>query len=96
MPTPIIRQAITTRYLCPTNTRGSRYRATCAAHTITVSADDASNIDANHIAARKALCAAIDDRCQAQYGPTRERFWSERRWSVGETVSGTFVHVSRT
>lgn len=32
-------QAITVKYLCPTNSRGSRWKATCAAGSITVPYD---------------------------------------------------------
>lgn len=51
------RQAITTKFLGPTNSRGSRIKATAAAGSVTVSYDHALNTDDNHSAAAKALAA---------------------------------------
>ena len=49
------RQAIVTRYMGPTNFRGSRVKATCAAGSLTLSWDDSLDTAANHAAACKAL-----------------------------------------
>lgn len=44
-----MRQAITTKYIGPTNTRGSRVKATSASgDTLTLAWDDAVGGDANH------------------------------------------------
>jgi hypothetical protein len=51
----IILQAIQTKYMGPTNFRGSRVKAECRAGSITLSWDDALNSDENHIKAAKAL-----------------------------------------
>ena len=48
-------QAITTRYLGPTNTRGSRIKAIAAAGSITISCDDSLNIEQQHAKAAQAL-----------------------------------------
>lgn len=48
-------QAIRTRYIGPSNVKGSRIQAKCEAKTIYVSYDHALNIDENHNAARQAL-----------------------------------------
>lgn len=58
-------QAITTRYLGPTNHRGARVKATCQAGSITIPWDHAWNADKNHAMA----CAAL----QAKLG------WREKR-----------------
>lgn len=50
-------QAIQVKYLGPTNHRGSRYKATAAAGSVTVSVDDALSTEGNAIAAAQALCA---------------------------------------
>lgn len=50
-------QAIQVKYLGPTNYRGSRYKATTAAGSVTVPVDDALGIESNVIAAANALCA---------------------------------------
>jgi hypothetical protein len=47
-------QAIITKFLCPTNFRGSRYQAKCEAMTVTVAADHALNAEENHLAVCKA------------------------------------------
>ena len=48
-------QAITTRYIGPTNTRGSRIKAYAAAGSVTLHRDDSLGIEANHAKAAKAL-----------------------------------------
>jgi hypothetical protein len=48
-------QAIVTRYLGPTNVRGSRVKATAEAGSVTLEWDDSLNSDNNHLAAAKAL-----------------------------------------
>jgi hypothetical protein len=50
-----MRQAITTKYLGPTNFRGSRIKATAQAGSVTVSWDDALDVVANHTKAAEAL-----------------------------------------
>ena len=72
-------QAILTRYIGPTNFRGTRVRASCAAGSIIVPWDDALGIDANHAAARRALVRKLD--------------WQDRTWASGTLASGDFVHV---
>lgn len=44
-------QAITTRYIGPTNVRGSRVKATAEAGSVTLHWDDSLNSDNNHKAA---------------------------------------------
>lgn len=48
-------QAIVTRYIGPSNTRGSRVRATAQADSITVAYDQRLGTDANHLAAARKL-----------------------------------------
>ena len=54
-----IRQAIRTRYHGPTDTKGSRISAKCAARTLYVSYDSALNSEENHAAACAALVKAM-------------------------------------
>ena len=72
-------QAITTRYLPPTNHKGSRIVAECAARRMYVAWDYALNVDDNHAAACRALAAASQ--------------WTERGWVGGVVKSGDFVWV---
>lgn len=50
-------QVIQVKYLGPTNYRGSRYKATAAAGSVTVSVGDALSTEGNVIAVAQALCA---------------------------------------
>jgi len=53
-------QAITTKYLGPTNTKGSRIKASCEAGSITVSYDHELSHCDNHDAACKALLNKLE------------------------------------
>lgn len=55
----IMTQAIQTKWLGPTNTRGSRVRAWCNAKALTVAWDHALNIEDNHKAAAMAVAEAM-------------------------------------
>lgn len=74
-------QAITTKYLCPTNSRGSRLIAKCAAGSVQIVYDDALNIDGNHVAAARALLDKLG--------------WSARGYTVhtGCMHTGDYCHV---
>jgi hypothetical protein len=50
-----MRQAIMTKYLCPTDTRGARVKASCEAGSVIVTWDHSLNIDQNHTRAASAL-----------------------------------------
>lgn len=52
-------QAITVKFLGPTNTLGSRYKATCAAGSLTLSTDFALNSQDNAARAAVALCKRL-------------------------------------
>ena len=51
-----MRQAITTKYLGPTNHRGSRVKATAEAGSVTVPWDHSLDTELNHFEAAHALC----------------------------------------
>lgn len=50
-----MRQAIVTKYFGPTDSRGSRVKATCQAGSVTIPWDHALNSDENHLNAAQAL-----------------------------------------
>jgi len=55
-----MRQAITTKYIGPTNYRPARVKATAASGlSVTVSWDHALNVDDNHTAAARALAVKL-------------------------------------
>jgi len=53
-------QAITTKFLGPTNTKGSRIKASCWLKSKTVSWDYSLNVEQNHIEAAKQLVADLN------------------------------------
>lgn len=73
-----IRQAIETKYIGPGNVRGSRYKATSAAGSIIVDADDALSPEDNHCLAAQMLAA--------------KKAWRGEWWG-GQLKSGHYVFV---
>lgn len=55
-----MRQAITTKYLSPTNVKGSRIKASCQAGSITLHWDDRLNSTENHRYAAIALASKLE------------------------------------
>ena len=51
----LIRQAIVTKYIGPSNVRGSRIKASAAAGSVTLHYDSSLNTEDNHAKAAKAL-----------------------------------------
>lgn len=52
-------QAIQTKFLCPTNSRGARIKATCAAGSITISYPHELSDQASHRKAAEALVSKL-------------------------------------
>ena len=78
-----IMQSIQTKYLGPTNTRGSRIKATCWLTSVTVSWDYSASIEENHIAAIEALvCKLNNERIEQGYS----NMWTVA--ATGESVDG--------
>lgn len=72
-------QAIETKFLCPTNHRGSRVSAKCAAGRVIVDWDHAMNPADNHAAAVLILASRLG--------------WADRRWHLGCKADGGYVAV---
>ena len=83
-------QAIETKYIGPTNYRGSRIKASCERGSITISYDSALNSEEAHIAAADALVAKFVKEDEARYGTNRNP-WSAKRIMGG--LKNTNVHV---
>ena len=61
-------QAITTKYLGPTNTKGSRIKATCWLKSKTVAWDYLASTYVNHLAAIDALVSELNEnRLKSEY-----------------------------
>jgi len=71
-------QAIQTKYIGPSNVKGSRIKAKCAAGSLTMSWDDALNPRANHQLAAEALAKKLG--------------WSGL-WCEGGLIDGSSVFV---
>ena len=71
-------QAITVKFLGPTNTRGPRWKATCAAASRTYDQADNLGRDANAACAAMQLCSELQ--------------WSGQ-WHGGVVASGDYVFV---
>lgn len=71
-------QAIVTKYLGPSNVRGSRVKATCQAGSLTLHWDDSLNPESNH----RAAAIALADRLQ----------WSGQ-WTSGGLPNGETAWV---
>ncbi len=73
-------QAITTKFIGPTNHRGDRIKARCSAGSVTVSWDWELEAHENHVAAAQALLGKLE--------------WSNVEIiGSGETHTQDFVHV---
>lgn len=71
-------QAIQTKYIGPTNTKGSRIKAECQAKSIIVEWDYSLDIDENHTIAAKKLCELLEWDCSM---------------CSGQLKDGSFAHV---
>ena len=63
-----MQQAITTKYIGPTNTRGSRIKASCERGSLTVDWDYDLNQGENHAAAKKMLVEKFTQEDEKKYG----------------------------
>lgn len=75
-------QAITTKYIGPSNVKGSRVKATAAAGIVTLHWDNSLNSDDNHKMAAKALATKLG--------------WDYGEWICGVTKEGQSVWVCNT
>lgn len=72
-------QAITTKYLGPTDRRGSRVKASCLAGHLTLEWDDRFNSDQNHAMAAMALAKKLD--------------WTGNRYKFHDGVTAGGEHI---
>jgi hypothetical protein len=77
-------QAIVTKYISATNTKGSRIKATCAAGSLTVHWDHELSVEGNHEAAAKELVRQLDWTVEAGY---------KGSWVGGCVPNGDYVFV---
>ena len=86
-------QAIITKYIPATNTRGSRIKAKCERGSITISYPDELRSEDVHIFAAKKLVEKFTQEDLKQYGtPLDKNPWMKPRAS-GELPDGSTAHV---
>lgn len=76
-------QAIQTKFLGPTNTRGSRIKATCWLTSMTVHYDHSASVEENHEAAIEALVCELSNARILKGFPTKWEIVA-----IGESVDG--------
>lgn len=73
-------QTVETKFLGPTDSRGSRVKAKAEAGSVTLSWDHALGLEENHDAAARALIVKLE--------------WTEREWVRGSAQNGSgYVYV---
>jgi hypothetical protein len=86
-------QAIQTKYISATNTRGSRIRAKCARGSITVSWSYDLTEEANHVEAVRVLTDRFVREDAKNYGtPVLENPWN-KEFVTGCLPDGNYAHV---
>jgi hypothetical protein len=75
--------AILTKYLGPTDSRGSRVSASFSSRRLTIVWDDALNVDENHRAAAQAMLKKLSHESGIE------------AWACGELPGGGYVWVRK-
>ena len=87
-------QAISTRYLGPTNTLGSRIKASCERGSITIPYPyDLSGDEVHREAVRQLLARFIKEDSEGENGCPPERNPWNRQFATGSLPDGTVAHV---
>lgn len=86
-------QAIVTKTLSPTNTRGARIKATCGRGELTVAWKSELSVEENHVRARNALIDQFAKEDYKLYGTLLMRNPWLRKWYTGTIKDGSHVHV---
>ena len=82
-----IYQAIETKYIGPTNTKGGRIKAECWGGSVTISYPHELDTDKAHAAAAQALIDKMS-ALATKYGGSRT-IWNTGRWVQGGNAKGT-------
>ena len=89
-------QAIITKYLSPTDTKGPRIKATCQRGSVTVAWDHEFTAQDNHKRAAVVLCGKFANEDFAKRGEDpMHNIWS-RPFASGCLPNGAYAHVFTT
>lgn len=89
-----VRQAIYTKYIPATNTRGSRIKASCEAGSITIPYPSAENESGAHIHAAEMLCKKLADKNVKEYkSKDAGNAWLKPRVCGGLPNNKGYAHV---
>lgn len=78
----------------PTNTRGSRYKATCERGSIIILANHSLDVDGNHRAAADALCRKFAQEDVREYGtPVEQNPWLSPKIMGGDKKANYHVFL---
>ena len=86
-------QAIITKHLGPTNSRGARIKASCARGSITIPFPYECGIEESHRVAAQTLIGKFVAEDEKDYGTPPESNPWKRRMVTGQIPSGEYVHV---
>jgi len=86
-------QAILTKYLPATNSRGSRVKATCERGSIAIPFPHETDIEGAHVAAADALVSKFIEEDAKEYKtPRAKKPWGKQR-ACGGLPGGGYCHV---
>jgi hypothetical protein len=85
-------QAIITKYLGPTNTRGARIKASCERGKLVMGWPHELDVEQAHRWACDELCAKFDAEDVERYGSKGAGLWTRPKAS-GQLPSGEWAHV---
>lgn len=79
-------QAVRTKYIPPTNHRGSRIKASCQSMTLTLEWEDGMGVEDNHVKACDELCRRMMEKSRGG------GIWKDKR-ACGQLPDGSCVHA---
>jgi len=86
-------QAITTKYMGPTNYRGGRIKAVCDRGSVTIPYPHEANAGQDaHMVAVRALLDKFDAEDEKKYGTKEAASWGRMNWRWGDLPSCAKFH----
>ena len=87
-------QAIKTKFIGPTNTRGARIKASCEAGEVTIPYPYGLDVIAAHRSAARALLDKIASDCERIHQLAGDHWrWADEEMATGSILGPCYVHV---